>query len=111
MPAKSSPRPARKQPRLKPSAAVTADIDPADPLVPVLELAQESYGRRIARTSIWRIMTGRSGPRLPGVLCGNRWMTTRRCWFAWLKHRTELRLQRQGVPLDCTDEELADALN
>lgn len=101
--------PSKRQRKLKPSAAVTRPLDPADPLIAVHKLSQETTGKRPARTSTWRWCSGRGCPRLPAVLVGNQWFTTRTAWMEWLTYRTNERLRRQGVPVDVTPEELADA--
>ncbi len=89
--------------RKRPAAATTVappelTIDPDDPLVAVREIAQESMRRFPSPPSIWRWCgRGATGIRLPSVMLSGRWMTTRRCWLAWLQARTAAKLDPDTV--------------
>ena len=99
--------------RKRPAAATTPTpseltIDPNDPLVPVRDIAREAMGRFPAPPTMWRWCgRGATGIRLPAVMLSGKWMTSRRCWLAWLQARTAVKLERDTVE-DASDSELQE---
>jgi hypothetical protein len=90
------------------TAAIPA-INPADPLVAVRDLMAEASGKRPSPVTVYRIVSGRTQPRLPALSVSGRWCTTRPVYYAWLAVRSAKRLAKAGVIIDATDDELAAA--
>jgi len=72
------------------------------------DIAREALGRYPSPPTMWRWCgKGVTGIRLPAVMLSGRWMTSRRCWLAWLQARTAVKLGRDPVE-DASDAELRD---